>query len=51
MPWPQDPDLPPPDPHERRGASIGGVTAVLAFVLLFAGLFIKNWFPAAAVVG
>lgn len=51
MPWPQDPDLTPPDPHQRRGAIIWRAAAVLAFVLLFAILFIKNWFPASAVGG
>lgn len=51
MPWPQDPDLMPSDPHQRRGAIIWRVVGVVFFALLFAVLFIKNWFPASAVGG
>ena len=51
MPWPQDPDLRPPDPRDQRMARIQRIVAISLFLLLMAGLAIKNWLPASAVVG
>jgi len=42
MPWPQDPDLTPPDPRDQRMARIQRIVATVLFALLMAGLVVKN---------